>query len=357
MDAIVGKNYHEIISKQIHSSEKFFESLIKHNNSNGIYKEQILKNIIRARIPRTIEVASGFIKFESDVNSSQIDILLYDSRYPTLFKEGDLVVVTPEAVRGIIEVKSTATQDELHEALVRLGNNIEKLETALKQKANYQRPFVGFFSFSNEIKEIKKIKQSIVYGVLGLPLKSINPNKKDGSEIAVIKTKLDSLTKEELFDHLESLYKSGTLKGVNRESAMFEKAIEKLKEQYNDGKDNEAKLKKRIVDYICISDASEEKLTEDNRFNELYVEYKGEKWTMYEMDSNIEEALFVSKLIMNLSPKDFSDNNYFFNELNSKAKKGDVDLSGILEVLKDINSKGKEMPNKFKALLNIEDKK
>jgi hypothetical protein len=92
-----------------------------HYLSEGQYKEKLLSDIIRQHIPAHFSVGTGFVifpKYEGKKNgdeylnlkklapSKQIDIIIYDSfNYSPIFIDGDFVVLPPEAVRYIIEVK------------------------------------------------------------------------------------------------------------------------------------------------------------------------------------------------------------------------------------------------------------
>lgn len=89
-----------------------------HELSTGRYKERLLIDLISNFIPRKYSVGTGFILFPtvtfskteyiSDHQiSGELDIIIYDStNYSTIFKDKDIVVLRPESVRVIIEVKS-----------------------------------------------------------------------------------------------------------------------------------------------------------------------------------------------------------------------------------------------------------
>ena len=50
--------------------------------------------------------------------SRQCDVLVYDAtRYPVVFRDGDFVVIRPEAVRAVIEVKGSLSKPETLKAL------------------------------------------------------------------------------------------------------------------------------------------------------------------------------------------------------------------------------------------------
>lgn len=74
--------------------------------------------------------------------STQIDILLFDNNKPVLFQDGDFVIVTPDCVRGIIEVKTTARKGELATVFEKIADNIEKIPTGHANKR-----FFGVFFY------------------------------------------------------------------------------------------------------------------------------------------------------------------------------------------------------------------
>lgn len=62
-------------------------------------------NYLKKILPSNVTVGTGFVK-NGEETTNQIDLIIYDNSVPTLFSEGDFVVVLPESVYGIIEVKS-----------------------------------------------------------------------------------------------------------------------------------------------------------------------------------------------------------------------------------------------------------
>jgi hypothetical protein len=109
-----------------------------HYPSLGQYKERLLADAIRDFLPRTVEVGTGFVMFphasigqadESQYHdplnhsafsiSRQCDILIYDvAKYPAVFRDRDFVVVRPEAVRAVIEVKGSLSRRDVSDALI-----------------------------------------------------------------------------------------------------------------------------------------------------------------------------------------------------------------------------------------------
>ena len=84
------------------------------------HKEAVLRSVIRRHLPSSMAMGTGFVVAHDDV-STQIDILIIDGRSPVLFREGDLMIVTPDAVRAAIEVKTRLQGAQYEEALEKLG--------------------------------------------------------------------------------------------------------------------------------------------------------------------------------------------------------------------------------------------
>jgi hypothetical protein len=100
-----------------------------HELSVGRYKERLLMNVISDFIPARYSVGSGFVMFpgtnidsygniDSDTRSHEIskelDIIIYDStNYSVIFKDQDFVIVKPESVRAIVEVKGVLNYEQI----------------------------------------------------------------------------------------------------------------------------------------------------------------------------------------------------------------------------------------------------
>lgn len=133
-------NYYKSIGKEICSAKDRIRLLMHdtHFLTDGELKESVLRHVIRRYAPEHIKIARGFIH-NGEVCSSQIDILMYDSRYPVLFKDGDLVFVTPDSVRAVIEVKTKQNITDLSETLGKL-NEVANLVANINC-------FIGLFSY------------------------------------------------------------------------------------------------------------------------------------------------------------------------------------------------------------------
>lgn len=98
----------------------------KHWLSVGTYKENLVRSALAAKLPKKYEIGTGFVMAKIDterVLSRQIDLLIWDSHsHAPFFRDGEFVIISPEALVGAIEVKSTLTTAELKKSLVNLDS-------------------------------------------------------------------------------------------------------------------------------------------------------------------------------------------------------------------------------------------
>lgn len=144
--------YHTSTARELEAVKNRVRNLIdQHWSEDGRHKEAILKNVIRKFLPKRYDMGTGFVvKREEDYSlthkhSSQIDLIIYDTSFPLLFSESDFIITTPESIRGIIEVKTNAENQNL-------GEIIEKANQAglfiYAGKSNKSKPlFNGIFSY------------------------------------------------------------------------------------------------------------------------------------------------------------------------------------------------------------------
>lgn len=107
-----------------------------HHPSVGTFKENMVAELLRNAIPQRFAVGSGFVlfptttgtsvsgptsdpmRYHSFVLSHQCDVIVYDAaNVPVVFRDLNFVIVRPEAVRAVIEIKGRLTSDELRGVL------------------------------------------------------------------------------------------------------------------------------------------------------------------------------------------------------------------------------------------------
>ncbi|KIQ02410.1 hypothetical protein RU07_11765 [Agrobacterium tumefaciens] len=113
--------------------------LVSHRVTVGTYREELLRELLQRHIPQRFRAATGFILGVEQ----QLDIIIYDAvEHAAIFQTGNLVVVPPESVRAIIEVKSSLTPEYLRDALDHLDG--------LQYAPGFGQPpaFTGVFAFT-----------------------------------------------------------------------------------------------------------------------------------------------------------------------------------------------------------------
>lgn len=106
-----------------------------HSGEDGRYVETLIREYLKRYLPKDLEVLTGFImrpavktglnnkirKEEQDDNSTQLDILIYDSaKYPMFQRFGDSVIVPPEGVIGVISVKKKLRDTDIEHEIIAL---------------------------------------------------------------------------------------------------------------------------------------------------------------------------------------------------------------------------------------------
>jgi hypothetical protein len=114
----------------------------RHWPTDGEWKESVLRSIIRRSAPSNVSIGRGFVVTGRGC-STQIDILIHDNSHPVLYRDGDLVFVTPAACRAIIEVKSRLDVRGLDKA----SRHLATAANFIRGGSGGSRAFVGLFSY------------------------------------------------------------------------------------------------------------------------------------------------------------------------------------------------------------------
>lgn len=143
-------DYHRTTSSELLALTNKVRNLITHWGEDGRYKEAVLKNVIRRFLPEKFSIGTGFVIKQTanrgeHLSSKQIDLIIYDDASPVLFKEGDFVILTPDAVRGIIEVKANLQNQGLTAILQQANENGQFIFSGKEDKK--QKFFNGIFSY------------------------------------------------------------------------------------------------------------------------------------------------------------------------------------------------------------------
>ena len=117
--------YHQSIAYELVATKDRIRNLIgdAHWLTDGEHKEAVLRRTIRDHIAGDLQVGRGFVCGEQG-SSRQIDVLIACRSKPVLFQDGELLLVTPDAVAAIIEVK-TALPSDPSDVLAKLADDVE----------------------------------------------------------------------------------------------------------------------------------------------------------------------------------------------------------------------------------------
>jgi hypothetical protein len=143
-------NYFESLTAELDALKNRVRNFIqdRHWLTEGQWKESVLRAFLRRNLPRSVQVGRGLVITESEI-SKQIDILIYDSTKPLLFQDGDLVIAPPDAVLGIIEVKTSLNSLRFKEAVEVLSAQGE----LIRSRSTFCRVF-GLFSYEDRTRGI-----------------------------------------------------------------------------------------------------------------------------------------------------------------------------------------------------------
>jgi hypothetical protein len=93
--------------------------------------------------PGSVKVGRGFVVDHQNV-STQVDVLFYDASHPVLYRDGDLVFISPSACRGAIEVKTSLTMTDFEVACEKLAKVAKAVRSVKREDI-----FVGIFSYES----------------------------------------------------------------------------------------------------------------------------------------------------------------------------------------------------------------
>lgn len=118
---------------------------LDHLPTDGGWKEAVLRAMISRTLPSRYAAASGFVVTENEA-SSQIDVLIYDTAVPILYKGGDIVFVQPAACAAAIEVKSHLNATSFRDATKKLAD----VCALIRRHDRDTKLFSGIFSYDGD---------------------------------------------------------------------------------------------------------------------------------------------------------------------------------------------------------------
>ena len=124
------EKYLDLIKEEFFTKIERVKLFTNHAPSIGFGNEEVLRNFLKTHIPERFAVGTGFVYLDNNNVSKQCDLLIYDQvNYAPFFKEGDFVIIHPEAVAAVIEVKTTLSKRELYDSI----ENIRSVKEVAKK--------------------------------------------------------------------------------------------------------------------------------------------------------------------------------------------------------------------------------
>jgi hypothetical protein len=149
-------SYYNGFAEELNGKFQRLKHLTQHNTASGNYHEEILKVVLRNFLTSRYSVKTGFIYKEGKEVSRQLDIIIVDESSPAayIFQEGDFVVVMPEAVVAVIEVKTTLDSTQYGMAV----ENIKSAKKLFEHPTNHPGIIFGYQSSPRGIRKMNNDK-------------------------------------------------------------------------------------------------------------------------------------------------------------------------------------------------------
>jgi hypothetical protein len=179
------EQYYRKVQEKVMVQRDIICSLLKDPRIIGDYYEAIVRDAVKEAVSKSFDVGRGVVLAADGRASKECDIIIYSAaEYGPLFVSGDIVVVSPESVRCVIQVKGTVSLDNMGDSIGNLAAvnalrpGIWKFIVGFKTNVDYQslvnlctqsRTVNGLFVFSssakNETEDISLQWQKLV-GIL-----------------------------------------------------------------------------------------------------------------------------------------------------------------------------------------------
>lgn len=146
------KKYYKSIHEELTATKERVATAVSHHGEAGAWKEAILRNAMRRHLPASLGVGHGFVLLEDGGTTTQLDIIVYDQSFPKYVQEGEFIIVSADAVRAIVEVKSSTDSSRLSEDLSKLGLAAHRIRAPNEREVRHggvRKPmWAGYFAFN-----------------------------------------------------------------------------------------------------------------------------------------------------------------------------------------------------------------
>jgi hypothetical protein len=167
--------FHRSVSDELYSLKDRIRNLVSHWPTDGEWKEVALRSVLRRHLPQSMIVGRGFV-VTPEKSSTQVDVLVVNAGKPTLFRDGDLLIVTPDAVHAVIEVKTTLNaRSSIAEAIIKLM----QVKEICRDTTGRNSVWTGLFIFDGNQDMPQKILQGVAdaYANINCPVNCVAAGK------------------------------------------------------------------------------------------------------------------------------------------------------------------------------------
>lgn len=108
---------------------------LPHNVLKGESIEEIFRNFLREKLPKSLSVGHGIIVDSNGKYTKELDVIIYDAlKTPVFFQKKDIQIIPVECVYAVVEVKKEIPSEE------KLNEIIENMQSvrALEKKAFFK---------------------------------------------------------------------------------------------------------------------------------------------------------------------------------------------------------------------------
>jgi hypothetical protein len=153
--------YFRVLGEIMATESRMLSGFYRHREKLGENREALLQRFFSTYLPRRFAAGSGFALFGDGVSTQQ-DVVVYDQlNNPVLFPGTAAPLFPPSAVAAVVEVKSTLTNVELRQTVIKAKLLKENLRASF---AHHPAPpqseaLAGLFSFRSRLSPAEVLEQ------------------------------------------------------------------------------------------------------------------------------------------------------------------------------------------------------
>jgi hypothetical protein len=135
------------VLQRLRAEVDVFSALVEHHGERGRANELALASVLERFLPDRWAVGTGLVVDRHDVQSRQMDIVIYErSDQAALFAQATELLHPVETVIACIEVKTTVTKRDIERDFAAKRSSLADLTPS----AGFERPFLVLLAYNSE---------------------------------------------------------------------------------------------------------------------------------------------------------------------------------------------------------------